>query len=375
MSQENDAQSARIKSIGQLGAAEVFWRDRQQWLQERGYSLRARYSPDWKPSWEDTKKEFYDCEDALPLRHASVMDATRTTDAAMVTLKKVSKSVHPYEAELGNFFSSDPLRSHPMNHCVPIYEVMEDPLDDDIVILVMPLLRDYNDPPFKTVGEAVDFFHQIFVGLQFMHSKQVAHRDCMTLNIMMDPRPLYPEMYHPVRTDRKWTFTAYAKPSEAAKHYTRTERPTKYFLTDFGLSRKYNSEDGPARELPILGGDKSAPEFQGEGYDQPADPFATDVYYIGNVVREDFLQRYRGLEFMNALIADMVQADPQKRPTMTEAVSRLEEILHKLSWWTLRSRLVKRKDHPASRIFKGLAHAYRTAGYVARGLPAVPAAS
>ena len=69
------------------------------------------------------------------------------------------------------------------------------PDDHDVSIIVLPLLRQFNDPPFETVGEAVDFFRQIFEvgcpslfplrckslitetqGLQFMHECRVAHR-------------------------------------------------------------------------------------------------------------------------------------------------------------------------------------------------------
>lgn len=42
---------------------ECFWRDYQPWLEERGYILRPRYSPDWVPSWKGTKKPFYHFED------------------------------------------------------------------------------------------------------------------------------------------------------------------------------------------------------------------------------------------------------------------------------------------------------------------------
>jgi hypothetical protein len=45
---------------------------------------------------------------------------------------------------------------------VPIYEVLKVPGEDDKVILVMPLLRDWDSPPFETVGEGVDFFQQLF---------------------------------------------------------------------------------------------------------------------------------------------------------------------------------------------------------------------
>jgi hypothetical protein len=83
-----------------------------------------------------------------------MMDATRISDGAYVTLKSIKPSIHPYEAEIGTYLSSEPLASDPKNHCVPIYEVLEVPDVEDTILLVMPLLR--------TVGESVDFFQQIF---------------------------------------------------------------------------------------------------------------------------------------------------------------------------------------------------------------------
>ena len=91
----------------------------------------------------------------------------------------------------------------------------------------------------------------------------------MNLNIMMDPKPLFPQMYHP-RSDRKTVDF-----SRKAKYYTRTARPTKYFFIDFGLSRKYEPGDMPPVEVPIHGGDKTVPEFA-YSYD-PVDPFPTDI--------------------------------------------------------------------------------------------------
>jgi hypothetical protein len=127
------------------------------------------------------------------------MDALRKSDNLAVMLKEVKTSRHPHEVEIAEYFSSPELRSDPRNHCVPILETLQ--LPDDTPrrkgpVLVMPLLRAYNDPPFQTVAEAVDFFRQIFEvcdcakslpalvcrrslatqGLQFMHQHNVAHR-------------------------------------------------------------------------------------------------------------------------------------------------------------------------------------------------------
>ncbi len=104
----------------------------------------------------------------------------------------------------------------------------------------------------------------------------------MTLNIMMDPKPMFPELYHPIAFLYKRDYTG------DPKQYTRTARPTKYYLIDFGISRQYKTNHGPIRERVILGGDKSIPEFKKSV--EPRDPFPSDIYYLGNVVREDFLQ-------------------------------------------------------------------------------------
>ena len=133
-----------------------------------------------------------------------------------------------------------------------------------------------------------------------MHSCHVAHRcvffcivslmfaltstgsDCMALNILMDPRPLYPNMFHPRNVDMD------RKVKRKAKHSTRTMHPAKYYLIDFGLSRKYDADDASPLEEPIFGGDRSVPEFRDETI-EAFNPFQTDVYYIGNLIREQFL--------------------------------------------------------------------------------------
>jgi hypothetical protein len=77
-------------------------------------------------------------------------------------LKHISISRHPHEVEIGQLFSSEPLASNPKNCCVPFYDVLRVPDDEDTVILVMPLLYRIQNPPFQTVGEVVDFFRQMF---------------------------------------------------------------------------------------------------------------------------------------------------------------------------------------------------------------------
>ncbi|KIM75903.1 hypothetical protein PILCRDRAFT_826747 [Piloderma croceum F 1598] len=64
------------------------------------------------------------------------------------SLKVLQPSVHPYEVDIATSLCSRQLASDPLNHCVPIYEVLKVPGDDDKDILVMPLLRDWREPEF-----------------------------------------------------------------------------------------------------------------------------------------------------------------------------------------------------------------------------------
>ena len=48
---------------GELSSIEAWWRDHQEWLAERGYTLRPRYKPGWKPSWVGRLKKYQYPED------------------------------------------------------------------------------------------------------------------------------------------------------------------------------------------------------------------------------------------------------------------------------------------------------------------------
>ncbi len=43
---------------------EILWRDRQKWLEEKGYMLSPRFRPGWVPSW-GPDDDYFDFEDGL----------------------------------------------------------------------------------------------------------------------------------------------------------------------------------------------------------------------------------------------------------------------------------------------------------------------
>ncbi|KII90244.1 hypothetical protein PLICRDRAFT_138811 [Plicaturopsis crispa FD-325 SS-3] len=350
---------------GTLTGSELWWRDHYAWLKERGYLLRSRYSPDWVPSWKGTSKRFWECEDSKgPLIKFSILDATRTADGAFVTLKQILKSETEYEVDVGRYLSSEPLASDPRNHSVPFWDVIDVPDDDDIMIIVMPLLKDFDDPMFDTFGEAVECFRQLIEGLQFLHEHHIAHRDIMSLNFMMDATPLYPEPYHPHANNMKRDWSGKMRP------YTRTQRPVKYYYIDFGFSRRYSPGEH-LLEMPLRGGVKTVPEFQtGPG---PFDPFPTDIWYLGEMIRSEFMEELVGFDFMQPLVVDMIQDDPVKRPDIHEVAARFEVIRRSLSRWKLRSRVYRRdRSGDYERAFTFVRFWFRRLGLVIRRVPPIP---
>ncbi|KAJ7147612.1 hypothetical protein C8R43DRAFT_889589 [Mycena crocata] len=354
---------------------EIYWRDHQQWLETCGYMLRPRFRPGWRPSWiaQGCSGSPLLSEDGRYSLSANVIDAIRVKDGLAVVLKKLKRSSpdSATETKIGLYFSTPPQASHPWNHCIPTYEVLHVPDDDEHELVVMPALRRFTSPRFDTVGEVVECWRQIFQGIQFMHAHDVAHRDCTSYNIMMDATRLYPDGFHPKDIERSRNCQG------KAAHTTRTKCNPKYYLINFGLAHVYDPAN-PRLDNAVRGGDKTVPEFQGKGSAQLHDPFPVDIYYLGNMIKREFLEGwyyvegYSGLEFMQPLVADMTAEDPSKRPTINAVVDRFDEVRRALSAWKLRSRPIPLKESRWATLYHAIPHWYRRIGYILRGIPPVP---
>src|SRR5882757_2179808 len=190
------------------------------------------------------------------------------------------------------------------------------------------------------------------------------------MNVMMEGT-MYPDGWHPNDDKSKPNFTRYRR----SEIYTRTQRPPKYYIIDFGISRQYDPANGTPLEDPINGGDKTVPEHQGRRGIIPCNPFFTDIYYAGNVIRTEFLevssvlvshpgispssdfQKKNEFEFMEGLVKDMVQDDPTKRPTVDEVVTRFEAIRRDLSTCRkLRARVSPRDELTIVGFFRAVGH-------------------
>jgi len=178
---------------------------------------------------------------------------------------------------------------------------------------------------------------------------------------MYDPDEMYPQGYHPAQIDRSADFRG------RAKGYTRTQRPPRYYLIDFGLSRFYNSRN--VLDEPLRGGDRSAPEHR-DG--RRCNPFHTDIYYLGNLVRQEFILKYEGFEFMEDLANEMTHPNPARRPLIEDVMAKLARIRESLSGFKLRSTITSRRDPVIVAAYRRSRQAFHTIQYIISNKPAIP---
>lgn len=96
----------------------------------------------------------------------------------------------------------------------------------------------------------------------------------------MDASLMYPDGYHPIATKKNYNWRG------RARHHSRTRHPPKYYLLDFGFSLIYEPSQPRPLEYSLRSGGYEAPEGKAN---TPCDPFATDVFILGNMMRTSFI--------------------------------------------------------------------------------------
>ncbi|KIJ27330.1 hypothetical protein M422DRAFT_784939 [Sphaerobolus stellatus SS14] len=299
---------------------EEFWRDHQEFLEQRGYLLRPRYCLDWIRSWKGTGIYPGNFEDSLYNPRAHIIDAIRIADNSKVILKLVKTTRE--EIPIARYLSSPSLRSDNRNRAVHILDFIPLPKTDEKAFLVMPLHRHFNNPPFSFVSEILEALRQLLQGLEFMHEHNIAHRDACWYNIVMDSSGLIPEGFNyasPWRHDNLIPILFHGRNRKAVA-------PVQYYFIDFGLSMKFDDIDHRAYVKGRVGQNKTVPEFL---KDIPYDPFKLDIYQFGAVITR-LIAWYFDLEFLQPLALSMMQQDFEQRPTPSEALKHFEAIVSSL---------------------------------------------
>ncbi|KAM5532635.1 hypothetical protein V8D89_013679 [Ganoderma adspersum] len=310
----------------ELAPPELAWRDRQPYLESRGYLLRPRYRPGWMPSWRsDPSIRPFFAEDFVraPAFRDHLIDATRLSDGKLVLLKRVAAD--SMEVKIASYFSSQGIREDPRNHCIPVLDVIPDKDNSNKCYLVMPFLRYVDRPPFESVQSILDCGEQLLEGLVFMHEHGVAHRDCAYKNLMMDATSLYPHGFHPVRLDQLPQHLRRAAPIRS-----RADVAVAYYLVDFGISSWFQPNDTDRLVLGTSGLDQDVPELSD---DVPYDPFKLDIFVLGNFFRQHFTGKFTNLNFLDPLVRQMTDEDPARRPNAAGALRQWKRLSSSI--WSL----------------------------------------
>ncbi|KAJ7171525.1 hypothetical protein C8R46DRAFT_895444 [Mycena filopes] len=296
-----------------LTPTERSWTKYHSLLEAQGYTLRARYQPDWIPMClTDPTKHPGMCEDLLTPISRTCLDATRTRDGTPAMLKWVELWT---ESHIATFLN---LIRDPHNHTIPVMDVIHLPDDPTRRILVTPRMSMVDQPPFGTIGEVLEFLQQFFEGVEFMHRYNVAHCDIALRNMVMDSTQLIPGGFHPIFT---WTQDGISKNTVIL---TRTQvAPVRYYFIDFGLSVIYPTFDARGKVTGIVGKHRDIPELSD---DIPYDPFKLDIRQMGETIKKDFLNKYWNLDFLIPLNNLLRRDNPAKRPDAAEALRELSRV-------------------------------------------------
>ncbi|EJT97914.1 kinase-like protein [Dacryopinax primogenitus] len=323
-----------------LTTAEKNWADMQKDLEKRGYMLRRRYHLGWVGSWVGTRKRPERCEDSIPItKHLILMDAVRMSDNRGVLLKLWNNNEQDgKELPILQYFSDPARSSDPNNHCVPLLGTLTIPGRSDLFecIIVEPLLRRGQEPPYLIAAEAMDFILQALEGLAYMHSHNVAHGDIHGGNIMIDPTNLYPNGFNGVVTfDLRRRFS-----EKGVKRLTRLEVPVKYYYIDFGSSVQFSSES-ERKPVRLTAAVYLPPEVK-KDVDGFYDPFRADVYSLGLTIMREILRPE--LRFLIPPLKPMLQDNPDDRPTAQEMTDIFKETLKLVTKQQMRRRLTWTKE-------------------------------
>lgn len=193
--------------------------------------------------------------------------------------------------------------------------------------------------------------------------KQHLDRDCSDLNIMMDADAIFPKGFHPRRRAMDSTGAKLAHPRRRRDTLPRV----RYYYIDFGISSMFGPEDKDRCVIGLEGQDRTVPELS---LLEPYNPFLVDVYILGNLFKNAFLdvssirhfplsrflmdffhyKKYDNLEFLRFVIEDMMQPFPLARRNSEQILASFNNIIAQQSARSLRWRLKKRADGRIERI-------------------------
>ncbi|KAF4576591.1 non-specific serine/threonine protein kinase [Pleurotus pulmonarius] len=206
----------------------------------------------------------------------------RTCDGRRVMVKAVH--VDSRELDIIRYLSTPPRRMDPMNHCIPVLDLIE-VRDDCLAFLVM---EEWSSQLVSVTPCCLRLFlaalQQCIEHAVFMHKHRIAHLDISIRNLLTDYNG----------------------------HYA---------YIDFELSRRFNGDPNP--RVQGYRGTEIPPEVE---RGEPSDPYKIDVWAMGVLIlRACKLTGFFVPQIMN-LVEPMLCEEPDSRPCM-EKVLRMFDII------------------------------------------------
>ncbi|KAJ3903927.1 kinase-like domain-containing protein [Lentinula edodes] len=196
----------------------------------------------------------------------------RIVDGTKVMVKAVHRESR--ELDIIRFLSSPAMRRQPMNHCIPVLDLIDVP-EDDIAFIVMEQWSSHlviNDAPccLQLFLSAV---RQCIEHCLFMHMHQIAHLDISIRNVLTDHRG----------------------------HYA---------YIDFELSRRFDASDA---RVSGRRGTELPPEC---GHEAFYDPYKVDVWALAILILRACKLTGFCIPELIELVKPMLYDDPAQRPSM-----------------------------------------------------------
>lgn len=180
---------------------------------------------------------------------------------------------------------------------------------------------------------------------------------------MMEADAMFPKGFHPLRRAMDSTGSKLVHPKRRRDTFPRV----RYYYIDFGISSMFGPEDKDRCVIGLEGQDRTVPELS---LVEPYDPFLVDVYILGNLFKNAFLdvsnirhfppsrfltaflhyKKYDNLEFLRFLIEDMMQPFPSARRNSEQILASFSNIIAQQPARSLRWRLKKKTDGRFARI-------------------------
>ncbi|KAJ7449842.1 kinase-like domain-containing protein [Mycena latifolia] len=224
------------------------------------------------------------CPDAgLP---ENLFRGTRVCDGAKVVVKAVH--LHSRELSVIRFLSTPPLRQDPMNHCIPVLDLIEVE-EDNLAFIVMEQWSSQliDDEVPCCLGLFLAALRQCIEHGVFMHKHRIAHLDISLRNLVTDYQG----------------------------HYA---------YIDYELSRRFDRV-GPIC-IPEFRATEVPPECELLNGDCP-DPFKADVWALAVLIlRACKLAGYCIAQLVE-LTRPMLNENPHDRPCMDEVLCAFEKMI------------------------------------------------